>query len=159
MISKEDYITPKTGIRIWYKGAVDVDKLWKDMKKWFDRYKYDFWEKDHTLKDLDKGMELVSHWIAEREVNDYIKFVIEVKFLLERLRKVDNKMEGFHKITFFAYLNLDYRNKWQKNSLYKFLFHLYNNYIIKRKIEDDYEGRLYSELTELHNMFKNKLKD
>jgi len=159
MISKEDYITPKTGIRIRYVGAVDIEKLWKDMRKWFNKYNYDFWEKDHTIKELDKGTEIVAHWVAEREIDDYVKFVIEVKFTFERLKKVNGKMEGTYILIFFSYLNLDYRKKWQRNRFYKFLFFLYNNYIINRKIQGVYEAKLYDELMDVYELFKNKLKE
>ncbi len=157
MIDKEDYVTPPTGIRITQKGVFDADKLWRKLRSYFNSKNYFFQEKGQTekIKPVGRGIEL--EWIAEREVTDYIKFNIKIKFRLEKLNKVKTQRKEIYKGDFemktFAYLTLDYKKKWQAKPLSNLFFHIYNNYIIKGKIIE-LEDKLYEEVTEIQNIAK-----
>ena len=74
-------------------------------------------------------------------------------FLL-RIKKINGKYNGNIKINVSAYVLLDRKNKFQSNQFKAFLFFLYNNIIIKDKIENVHEDRLYSEVLDFINNLK-----
>jgi len=149
MIKKVYKVLPGTGIRIKKAGIFDFDGLYKDMKSWFIEHEYLFHEKEHTEKDLSHGREILMKWYAEREIDDYAKFRIDIFFFVEKFTRLDKKAKAELKITYFASVELDYKNNWQKNPLYKFLFFIYNNYIIKGRILTNYEPKLKNDLREI----------
>ena len=59
-------------------------------------------------------------------------------------------------IKIFAFINLDYKNRW-KGPLKGFLMNVYNNYLIKDKIKNILEINLYKEVMELHDEIKDIL--
>lgn len=157
MIKKVYKVLPGTGIRIKKSGVFNFDGLYKDMKDWFIDHEYLFNEKEHTEKDLPQGREILMKWIAERDIDDYAKFKIEINFMIEKFMKLNGKTKAELKIIYFAQIDLDYKNNWQKNSLYKFLFFMYNNYIIKSKILTNYEPKLKKDVDDLREIVKGYL--
>lgn len=161
MIEKEDSITPGAGLRLKKKGTFDLNKLYKEMRDWFSENDYDFQEKENAKKETDKGQQIIIKWEADRKIDEYAQFKIKVNFLMEEIEEVrkDNKKlnEGTVEIKFWADVILDYTNKWEKKPFGKFLFNMYNNYVIKSKIENVYEEKLDRELNELVEIAKNNL--
>jgi len=157
MIKQVYKVLPGAGIRIKKSGFFNFESLYKNMKEWFDDHEYIFHEKEHAEKDLPLGKEVLMKWIAEREIDDYTKFKIEIHFFIERLLKINDKYKGELKITFFAQIEFDYKNKWQKNPFSKFLFFIYNNYIIKSKILTNYEPKLKEDVESIRKILKDYL--
>jgi len=157
MISEKYKVFPSAGIQIRRTGTIDFNSLYKKMRSWLEDNNYTFVEKEHTVKDKPKGKEIVLKWEATRDIDSYARFVITTNFFFENLAKEGNAMKGFAKITFWADVMLDYRKQWQKNRISKFLFFLYNNYIIKRKIIGVYDTKLNAEATEFYNLTKDIL--
>jgi len=160
MIGKEEPITPPAGLRIRKTGTFNLNKLYKDMRMWFNKYSYDFQEKEYKRKDADAGQEIKITWVATKEIDDYCRSEIKVEFFLQYVMDIGNSLKkGFLQIKFWAKVILDYQNKWQAKPLGNFLFFMYNNFIIKNKIEKYYEGQLYNELIELQDLTKSLLKE
>ena len=157
MIKKIYKVLPGSGIRIKKTGFFKFESLYKDMKEWFDEHEYFFHEKEHAEKDLPQGREVLMKWIAEREIDDYTKFKIEIHFFIERLMKINDKYKGELRITYFAHVELDYKNNWQKNPFTKFLFFIYNNYIIKAKILVNYEPKIKADVEAVRQILKEHL--
>lgn len=157
MIKKVYKVLPGAGIRIKKSGFFNFDKLYTEMKEWFDDHDYVFHEKEHTEKEGSLGREVMMKWIAVREIDDYAKFNIEIQFFIEKLIKIENKSKGELRITFFANVELDYKNNWQKNPFTKFLFFIYNNYIMKTKILTNYEPKIKKDIEELREILKGHL--
>ncbi|MDD5649558.1 MAG: hypothetical protein PHF86_03960 [Candidatus Nanoarchaeia archaeon] len=157
MIKKVYKVLPGSGIRIKKSGFFNFDKLYTEMKEWFDDHDYIFHEKEHTEKEGPLGKEVMMKWIATREIDDFAKFNLEIQFFIEKLIKIDKRSKGELRITFFANVELDYKNNWQKNPFTKFLFTIYNNYIIKGKILGNYEPKIKSDIEELRQILKENL--
>ena len=156
MIEKVVKVLPGSGTRLLFPNVVfNFDKLYKTMKSWFDDHDYDFHEKEHTEKDKPLGREILIKWVAEREVDDYAKFIIEVKFFIENFTEIEGANKCDLELKFWARVELDYKNAWQTNRLYKFLFWFRNNFLIRKKIENDYCGKLKEEVNELQEIAKN----
>jgi hypothetical protein len=154
-ISKDDYVTPKSGILITYKGTFNLDTLYKKSKTFFDSKKYIFSEKEHTEKVKSHANELKVGWEAEREIDDYVKFTIKSTFEVWDVVKKDDMYTGDLKINVVAIVNLDYKNTFFK---FPFLLYIYNNFIIKKKIQKIYEGKLFVELLEYTALVKDIIK-
>ncbi len=158
MISKEDYVTPKSGIILRYNGTFNLDKLYKDSKKWFYNFNYDFSEKLYKEKQKAGGDEIEIDFESERKLDDYTKFNIKTHIFILDVKKLSKDTYiGNFKANIVAYIELDYLNKLQFNPLKKFLFFIYNNIIIKNKIEGVYEDKLYDEVLKFENVVKENL--
>ena len=144
--------------RIELDGIYDMNHLYNQMKKWFAENNYIYTEKENTTYERDKGVELKLKMICERKVTDYFKFVIEVKFLVVEMQKVKVKDKildrGILSAFIKATLYIDYKNIWSKTKFSKFLRYIYNNYLIKRKINDVYQPALKFEGDDLLNVMK-----
>ena len=145
-------VTPGQGLQVREKGVFNFDKMYKELRAWFDDNRYDLDERVHTQKHKDKGKEIVIKWITERKVTDYIIYYIDVAFLLQEINPVsDELVKGFAKITFTARLGLDYKEQWNKTAFSNFLHKMYSKYIEKAFIEKHWD-RLSGEVNELHDI-------
>ncbi len=156
-----DWIMPKTGIKIQQKGIYEIKDLLKTIQDYFQERRYIFQLSESQSKAKDKGYEVIVSIKSEREIDDYARFHIEIYMLIIEMEKVKVKNKALDRgnmdINFKAYVFLDYKNRWNKNFLSRFLNILYNNFIIKEKIKTEYERNLYIDLTNLHNLVKEKL--
>ena len=161
MIDKTDSITPGSGIRLRKTGNFDLNALYKDMRTWFNEKDYTFFEKENKKKDNEAGQFVSLKWEASRNIDDYAQFKIRVQFFIENLEPVKENGKKIHhgslEIKFWADVILDYLDKWEQKPFGQFLFRLYNNMIIKSKIQNVYEDKLDSELKELINIAKSYL--
>ena len=87
MIGQKEGITPAKGLLIRYKGEFNLDEMYKKCKDWFKSKKYIFTEKEHTQKDKPQGTELNIKFVAEREIDDYVRFDIETYFFILEISK------------------------------------------------------------------------
>jgi len=147
-------LTPGKGLAIKYIGAFDFDKLYKDMHDWFIANRYEFSEKEHSRKEKDTGYFIEVHWEGERKIDEYAKFVINVDISISEMNKVDQMDYGKMYISFSGALVLDYLNKWSAKPFSNFLLKVYNKYIIKDKINKYYFGKLFGDVTALHDLAK-----
>ncbi|MBL7147780.1 MAG: hypothetical protein ISS82_03065 [Nanoarchaeota archaeon] len=157
MIGQKEGITPAKGLLIRYKGEFNLDEMYKKCKDWFKSKKYIFTEKEHTQKDKPQGTELNIKFVAEREIDDYVRFDIETYFFILEISKKGNVANANVKINIEGWVVLDYKNKWQGNPFSKFLFFIYNNYILKKKIIEVYENKLYLEILNYSKLIKSYL--
>ena len=154
-IERENKIHPTKGIIIRYKGVFNIDSLYKNIKSWFGSHDYDYYEKDMTEKNKPQGNTLQMKFTAEREVDDYVKFEIGVEFNeILRVKKLDKGHSGDARIIVRAKMILDHQNNWKN---IPFLFYLYNNIILKKKILNYYWPKIYDEMMELTSLIKSEL--
>ena len=142
-------------------GIFNINKAYKDARGKINSMSYDFTEKEQTVKDLAKGKEILIKFLGERKFDEMTKFHISVDIFFENINnvKIENKIldKGDAKAVMACWLELDYRNRWNANSIYKFLFHIYQNYIIKDRIVNFYAAKLEGEFDELHDIIKESL--
>lgn len=147
--------------RIERDGIYDLNKLYKNMREWFEENNYIYTEKENTTNIRDKGVEQKLRMIGERKVTDYFKFEIDIKFLIIEMQKVKVKDKTLDKGTLSAFirvnLHFDYRHIWTKNKFSKLLRFIYNNFIIKKKIDNVYSPALKFEADDIFNVMKESL--
>lgn len=147
--------------RIERHGIFDVNLIYKEIKEWFAENNYTYVEKENTTNKKDKGVEIKITMLADRDVTDYFKFAIEIKYLIVETQKVKVKDKlldrGYFRAFFKAELVLDHKHLWAKNRLSKLLRFIYNNFIIKNKIDDVYSPALKFEADDAFNTMKEAL--
>lgn len=161
-MSEKDFIAQN--IRVRQVSIFDMADLYKAMFRWFSQHNYDFQEKQYYEQATPKGKHLEIGWESNRKISDYIKFHIDVKFLIFGLESVEVEVgnlkrrtnKGDVEMRFTAWLELDYEGKWEGNAFIKFLKETYNKWVIKTRIED-YEAELHEELYEFMGEIKSFL--
>ena len=151
---QKDYVTPKQGLILKYKGKFDFKNLYNTSKEWFKKNNYIFTEKEYKEKYSSIGTEFRIVFDGERKIDDYSSFHISFQIYTSNAVKTDGKYSGNLHMTVLAYILLDRKNKWQYSPLKSFLFFFYNNIIIFNKIKNVYEDKLLEELAELVNNIK-----
>lgn len=125
------------------------------VKTWLRKHKYDFYEKKHYEKEpKSKYMELI--WVAERYVNDYVKFNIKVEIWMRNAKPVEGgKMQGRVEFIFNSDMekNVDIKgvkkfSTAEKGNFMDFIREFYEKYIIKSRLED-LETKLFEETKDL----------
>tara|TARA_Y100000034_G_C6822565_1_gene370605 strand:- start:69 stop:593 length:525 start_codon:yes stop_codon:yes gene_type:complete len=153
---EQDYIVK--GLKIKQRAMFDMGELYKVMFRWFSRHNYDFQEKEYLEKASGDGAskQLEIGWLSYRKISNYVKFHIDVKFLIIGLKSAEVEINGVKRKTnegdlemrFDAWLEKDYEGKFEGSPVTKFFRDTYDKYIIKSRIED-YEAQIYEELHEL----------
>ncbi len=155
----DHYITSKAGQKITHTTPFNLNKLLNDIKTWYLYMKYDFTEREHTIKDLPRGKEVEIKWLLSRNIDDYVQYHIDIHILIFDMVKVKSGNQvldiGDFLISFTAYLVFDY-NKKLHSRFGKLLKYVYNNYIIKDRL-DDYEDKLIDELKNIKKLVKESL--
>ncbi|MBM3199367.1 hypothetical protein FJZ53_00400 [Candidatus Woesearchaeota archaeon] len=148
-------------LRIEKDGVYDMSKMYKRLREWFEENNYKYVEKENTTNKKEKGTEVKLCMIGERMVTDYFKFELEARFLIIELQKVRVKDKDLDKGKLGAFVKAtmyyDYKKVWSKNKFSKLLRFIYNNFIIKKKIDDVYSVALKFEQEDLFNSLKEAL--
>ena len=139
----------------------DLGELYKSIFRWFDVNGYSFYEKEYNDIDEPSGKHLEIYWYTEKKIDLYVKFVIEVSYLVLGMQKIElekggvkiktNKGSIEFRIT--AYLMKDYDDKWSKSAMQKKMRYVYDRFIIKKRID-----KLESELVKDVNSLIDELK-
>ncbi len=141
-----DYVEP--GITLHHSDVVDTAELYQIMKHWLEKRNYLFYEKEYhdTLKKEDRS--LLIKWRADKKIDDYTKFVIEIKITGSDLStvKLKNKkaMKGNITLAFESYLETDYENRFESSTILKIFRGLYDKLILTSKTQR-YEKELKDE--------------
>jgi len=149
---QRDYIA--RGIKVKQVAVFYLDEFYKTMFRWFELNHYDLQEREYRQSVDPKGKHLEIRWYSEKKIDDYIKFIIEIDFLILGLQDIVVEKEGGVKsktnkgaieMRFHAYLLKDYEDKWSKTAFAQFLRAVYDKYIIRNRMET-YEDQLSEEL-------------
>ncbi|MBT3691047.1 hypothetical protein HOG16_02275 [Candidatus Woesearchaeota archaeon] len=156
-MSKKIKAQVSEGYQIRHKGVFNLEKLYQTMHAWLDENGYDFLEADHQHKKIDIGDEIGLIWKAEREITDFMKYDMVIKFRFKELHPAsDNLVSGTSKITFTASVVLDYREQWSSSRIKNLLFRLYTNVLIKENITKN-KLKLLEEVKDLQKTAKEVL--
>ena len=148
---QRDYVAQK--IKVKQKSVFNLDELYSVLWHWFETHSYDFQEQEYRDTVGAKGHDLEIKWYAERKIDDYIKFVMEITFFTLSYEKVEiEKPEGGKEktgkgaieIQMDCYLLKDYEDRW-KPPVFLFLREVYDKFVIRNRIEA-LESQLHDEL-------------
>ncbi|MDP6642153.1 MAG: hypothetical protein QGF74_02120 [Candidatus Nanoarchaeia archaeon] len=154
-----DYVIP--AIKIEQKATFNFADLYRLLKSWFDLHSYDFFEKEYidVLKEGGEKSDSIK-WEAEKKIDDYIKFHIEIRLKLSDVVNVQTKeamaCKGVCSLKFESFIQKDYEDLWERNFFLKFSRALYDHFIMKAKY-DRYADELKKETYEVFNQAKSFL--
>lgn len=145
-MAERDYIIPE--ILLKKEAIINIKDLYSLIKEWVVNRGYDLLEKEHHAKSKEESKDLEIKLVAEKKVDDYTKFMIEVKIKGNNLREVILKkkkaIKGLISIKLESYLEKDYEDVWEVKPLPKFFRGLYDKFVLKNKF-DKYSDELKKE--------------
>lgn len=157
MIKRELKMTPGTGFILLKKGEYSFNQLYKKGKEWIDERKYDLAEKEFSRKMKVVIDETKVNWIAERNIDDHAKFVINTWIISKDQNKNLSACKGEVKVTISGKIVFDYNEKWTGSRFLSIMLPIYNTFIIKKKMAQ-YKSKIWNELMEYVGVMKKELK-
>lgn len=119
-------------INIYFEGNLDVKELYKLVKDFLSKKKYDINEKWH---DYSEGGKLKMKWEGEQNMNDYTQFVMKVTVKGSKIKKVKLKKKeafsGKFDIEIEAEIHKDYQDYYEGKPIIKFFRELFDHTIKK----------------------------
>lgn len=158
---RRELVTPSSGLKIKWKGVVELDELYKAMKNWLEEKGF-FREEDAEKRYVErrfpgfKNIEI--KWETSKEENSYVKHCINVNFLMLAVSEIEvqqpngakKKMnKGDFEVLITSYLELGGKEWAEMGAFEKFY---YNN--ITRKRINTYMADLYDKTMKFHSMIK-----
>lgn len=139
----------------------DLDTLYKILFRWFELHGYNFYEKEYQDIDEPGGKHIEIFWYTEKEIDAYVKFVIEINYLVLGLQKVEIEKGGMKiktskgtvEFRISSYLLKDYNDKFSRPPMGKGLRFVYDRIIARNRI-NKYEGELNKETAQLVDEIK-----
>ena len=148
--------------QITHNAYLDFIELVKELPGFFDEKKYYFFEQKRSEKDTGVGFEIESIWVAEREVDPYVKFDIWLQVFLRDVRKVvlDDGKETYWAravIRINSNMHKNYRGTFKANWWNETLRQFYDRYLIRPRM-DAFEGKAVEDCMNLVAHIKSKMK-
>lgn len=157
MAEKEKIIKEK----LEHSGLLDYPGFYAFAHSWLKEESYGVTEEKYAEKVSGNKRNIDIEWRATKELSDYYKFEIKLKFLIDDLTDVEvevngkkEKMnQGKTKLEMNGYLIKDHKSKWDTSAFARFMRDFYNKHVVPSRV-NDMENLLKSELKE----FKEQLK-
>ncbi len=153
--------TKSARIKVSYIGLYDFDKFYRGIVNWFKSKGYFFNEKIHVELVRPTGKDHKIDFIATKEVNDYIKYEINVEIWALRTTKVspkENLYQGEIQVRINGSMEADYRNHFEKyGQIGKALRNFYHKYIFRKRLWTKYAADIYVDTNDLINNVKSNL--
>ena len=130
-------------IKIKQDGVFDLEACYKVLWRWFELNNYTFAEKEYQDIDEPGGKHTEISWYGEKKIDAYVKFVIEITFLILGINKVEIERGGMKvktskgsvEMRISSYLLKDDEDAWGKSSMQKTMRLLYDRYIIRNRLQ------------------------
>tara|TARA_Y100000310_G_C20366958_1_gene661673 strand:- start:36 stop:524 length:489 start_codon:yes stop_codon:yes gene_type:complete len=149
-MSEEWPITEEGTVMIKQNATFNLRKLYTIFQTFAEDNNYFFNEKNFTRKDKSDGSEYQIEWELERKVTTFIKFKITIEIWSLRTQEIDkDNFKGEMEINFDSVMEMDWEGHWEKTQLTKFLRKIYI-YYLRKQYFNDYAGKLWTEVYELH---------
>ena len=155
-------------LHLRYKGILDIAEMQKIMVQWLKARRY--WFQESTYKHQpgnEFGREEELHWVAERNVDSYVKYIIFIYTHIWDLEQVEVIQDGVKKnvskarveIWFQGKVIFDYQDHWGKTKFHVALRNFYNKYILAPEgiMANLYWDELYYRVYKLRDLVKDYL--
>ncbi len=146
--------------KIGEEALFDLDGLYKVMYAFFERYGYDWMEKDYHESKKGDNRKINILWWVERKVDDYTKFSMEISFNInakEIAVKKERRYDGNIGISFDAFLENDYEENWSKSAGFRFFREVYDRFIIRghfSRLEGDLKDEVHALVNEIKSFLR-----
>jgi hypothetical protein len=144
-----------------HKGVFSHKQLMQSIQNWFTENRYKFNAPKYKVKAEEAEYEIE----ADREVTEYVKYVIKPHIWIRDLKEVEvirdgekKKMDdGYIQIEIAAELQFDWAKRFKGNKFVQWLHDIYQKYIIRQTIKDVWEDDLLLKQTALLAVIKEVL--
>ncbi|MEM4239608.1 MAG: hypothetical protein QXM31_00405 [Candidatus Woesearchaeota archaeon] len=144
---------PSPTLYLKHKGVFSKKEMMDVIHNWFTDNRYKFHASKYKIKADEAEYEIK----GEREVTEYVRYVIELHIWVRDLKEIEvikdgekKKMdEGNIQLELGAYLEFDYSKRFKGNKFIQWLHDIYQKYIIRQTIKDVWEDDLLLKQTEL----------
>ena len=142
------------------KAQFNLVELYRTLKHWFEINGYSFFEREYEdiIKSGKKNVTI--KWEGSKNIDDYSKFYIFIKFNIKNYELVDTPkeklIEGSLKLSFGSDILTDYEYKWENKPIWKFLRGVSDKFFTDKK-RKFYETELENETYNLFNKAKSFL--
>ena len=140
MVEKDELIKEKVS----HTGLGDFKAAYKHAHSWLKEDKgYNLIEEKYSEKIEGDSRAIEVEWTASKEITDYFKVVIKVKWKIEGMVDVEVEIDGRKKqmnkykkleIEIKGILEKDYKGNWNSNQTQNFFKEVYHKYIIPERI-------------------------
>jgi len=156
---------PEVGVTPWHEirkhGVYDLEKLYHALKEELKSTGYSFREKDVTDKTDPGAREHKIIWTAERNVDAYVKFLIDIEFWIWRgvnvIVEEDGRRRKMQKGDFTIRIKSKFKKNWNNSfgssGFQEFLRQVYEKYAIKQRLIN-YESKLWNETYRLIDLIR-----
>lgn len=157
---------PLPPLRIKYKGLYDMDGLYLLIVQWIKARRMEFHETAYKHKvPSPMGAEQEISFTGEREVNEYVKFSLDVDMHLWDMTEVEVEKDGVKKkltnarieIVLSGNIELDYEEMWKQSNFFMKLRDWFYTYILDKEIGAFYLDPWYYRVQRLHTQIKDFL--
>lgn len=148
--------------KIKYKGIFPFPEFYKFTYDWLiDETGLVISEDKYKEKLTGDTKKIDIDWTGKRDLTDYFRFIAEIKFRIIGLTKVQVMQEGKKietnkgeiEISVEGYLIRDYKSKFEKSAVRKFLRAIYEKSVISARIEQ-FEEKIIEECSEFLSQLK-----
>jgi hypothetical protein len=144
-----------------HKGTFNHKLLVRTIQDWFTDNRYKFHASKYKLKADEAEYEAK----GEREITEYVRYVITIHIWIRDLKEVEvikdgekKKMdEGYIQLELGGLLEFDWAKRFKGNKFVQWMHDIYQKYIIRQTIKDVWEDDLLLKQTELLAVIKNVL--
>ncbi len=148
-----------------HRGLFSYAELINIIRNWFRDYDYKFHEPKHQWKVPPEGVEIEIKIKGDRNVNEYVKYHIEIFLRVYDMKDVEVVKEGQKvkmqdgKVTveITGKLELDWQNRFGGNKFLQGLQDFLHQFIIKQDIGDHWEDDLLYKLMDLTKVIRSTL--
>jgi len=145
-------------IKISQESIFGMGELYKSLFRWFEIYEYDFYEKAYQVANTPNGKNLKIYWVAEKKMDAYVMYVIELSILILGMTDVEIEKNGLKTKTnkgiiefrVSGYLRKDYNDKWKSILPLRYMY----DKIIARHRLNRYETEFFLESKKLTDEIK-----
>lgn len=156
------------GVVPWHEirkqGIYDLEKLYSALKTEIKKMGYSFREKGITDKTDPGAREHKIEWSAERDVDSYVRFIIDIEFWIWRgvnvIVEEDGKRRKMQKGDFALRIKSKFKKNWNKSfedsGFQEFLRQVYERHLVKQRLMN-YEEKLWNETYRLIDLIRETL--
>ncbi|MAG47424.1 hypothetical protein CL617_02365 [archaeon] len=143
-------------LRVFHDDILDTGEVFRLIQDWLTSRDYSLYEQEYHV-DARTENNVKIFWRAEKKVDDYAQFVIEVRITGSNIHEttVKNKkfLRGAFNITFESYIESDYEQRWEQKPFLKVWRGLYDKLFIKDKL-DRYNDELKNDTYNIYDEIK-----
>lgn len=146
-----------------FSGEFNLQAFYRSAYQWFKHHGYDIDEKQYKEYREGGKRKLFIHWANSKRIDDYAKYVHDVRFQLNNLESTKkDTVTCDMTITFMSWLLKDYDDVWARKSWMKFVRDAYDKFVIRSRMDELEHGlqhevdSLITELRAFLNLMKSK---